>query len=163
MSLPISGYFIRNVDGDSKKGIKKCLKIMRMCNLGCILCLIVLFSPCESEKFLYAGGNIAYNETGMEASWIMSDTSHPSFNDDDMYGKCSEDLDRACECGTQDYIPICGEMENGQRVTFFSPCHLGCSILQKEDINATARTVREQYSLTECNCIGKLFSLIDLI
>ena len=73
MSLPISGYFIRNVDGDSKVGIKKCLSIMRICNVLTILCLIVLFSPCDSQPFLYAGGNVAYNDTKLDTGWIPSE------------------------------------------------------------------------------------------
>lgn len=153
MSLPISGYFIRNVDGDSKVGIKKCLSIMRICNVLTILCLIVLFSPCDSQPFLYAGGNVAYNDTKLDTGWIPSESKHPDFNGHEMYGRCASDEERTCECGTQDYIPICGTMNDNQLVTFFSPCHLGCSISNKENVNQSARTVAEMYSIFECNCI----------
>ena len=74
-----------------------------------------------------------------------------------MYGRCASDEERTCECGTQDYIPICGTMNDNQLVTFFSPCHLGCSIANKENLNQSARTVAEMYSLIECNCIGNGF------
>ena len=74
-----------------------------------------------------------------------------------MYGQCSNDLDRECECGTQDYIPICGEVEDDKFVTFFSPCHLGChieTIEQRMNTSSKTGTDLEKYSLTQCDCIG---------
>ena len=73
-SLPISGYFVRKIDYGSKNDIKKSIRIMRWCNVLSVVFLLSMLSPCDDNSFLYAGGNIDYNDTGLESSWIPTES-----------------------------------------------------------------------------------------
>ena len=81
-SLPISGYFVRKIDYSSKSDIKKSIRIMRWCNVLSVVFLLSMLSPCDDNSFLYAGGNIDYNDTGLESNWIptKSKGSNTSFS-----------------------------------------------------------------------------------
>ena len=79
-----------------------------------------------------------------------------------MYGQCSGDLERECECGTKDYIPVCGEVDDGKFVTFFSPCHAGCYIhtKQQDEDSMVRNNEHDNYELVACNCVGMFSSKI---
>jgi len=155
IALPLSGYMIRGQTNNSKQSIKRTLKYMRIFNCIAFISLLSFFMECDDTRYYYLGGDLNYDQFGVNTTWIPSVDEHP-YNSNQMYGHCSADLDRECPCGTNEYIPACATMSNGTKVTFFNPCHLGCNIIQ---LNQSARATNsdnnlntDEYQLENCRC-----------
>ena len=137
---------------------------MRFATGMATIALLFLFMTCDDSKFYFAGGDVAYNQLNLNNSWIQSNNSeYYQFNNKELYGYCSEDEDRIdpmCPCGSDEFIPICADLDDGRTVTFFNPCHLGCQIRTVDPLENQTKALlagepeQTNYIVDSCNCIG---------
>lgn len=155
-ALPGSGFATRKVDVTLKKDIKWAMHLLRIlaaCSMVCVLCL---FMSCDDIEYKYAGGNVNFNQVAHEA-WnpLLDHDGFDGFNPQ-LYGTCSMDRDRPCKCSPEEYSPVCANVtltESNQtsweRVTFFSPCHLGCQYDRFASESSDFPT-----GITDCKCLA---------
>jgi hypothetical protein len=163
LALPLSGYICKDIDKTKSFDLEKTLKFMRFATGMATIALLSLFMTCDDSKFYFAGGDVAYNQLNLNNSWIQSNNSeYYQFNNKELYGYCSEDEDRIdpmCPCGSDEFIPICADLDDGRTVTFFNPCHLGCQIRTIEPLENQTKALlagepeQTNYIVDSCNCI----------
>ena len=105
-------------------------------------------------------------KNSLQSTWTAT-KDHDGFDgfNPELHGTCSNDEDRACPCSTEDFAPVCANMSVDQghwkRITFFSPCHLGCRFdrLQRTiKVDAIQkRTTDIQSMVDDCKCAGNDF------
>lgn len=156
LALPLSGYIIRGQPATYKRSIKRILNYMRIFNLISFFSLLTFYMECDNTEYYYVGGDVSFSKLQLNATWVPADGDHP-FNSNELYGRCSMDENRECNCGTDEFIPVCATMENGVKVSVFNPCHLGCDMVQLNQTTRAAHANRnlntDEYQLAECSCI----------
>ncbi|XP_042212018.1 solute carrier organic anion transporter family member 4A1-like isoform X2 [Homarus americanus] len=114
-----------------KKLQLRCSGILKMCIVFSLFCLLSCFTfviSCPNIDF--AGVNVEYSNTSLTPS-IPNLTS---------------DCNSKCGCRDMAYDPICGT----NNVTYFSPCHAGCTGMEKGQDGLKV--------FTKCECVLRLAS-----
>ena len=105
LALPGSSFATRRVDVSTKSDIKWTMKMLRFLTLLGAFSCISLFSMCDDNHHLYAGGNKNFDEiSGIQGNWI----TNPDYEKTDgfnsqLFGTCSNDANRDCECTSQGF------------------------------------------------------------
>jgi len=163
LALPGSSFATRKLDPLVRKDVKKALHLIRILAICSGVSLLTLFMMCDDTEYNFAGGNVKYDslKNSLQSTWTAT-KDHDGFDgfNPELHGTCSNDEDRACPCSTEDFAPVCANMSVDQghwkRITFFSPCHLGCRFdrLQRTiKVDAIQkRTTDIQSMVDDCKC-----------
>ncbi|VDM47791.1 unnamed protein product [Toxocara canis] len=129
MGTMFSGFVVQRFRLSCVKTLKFCIALL-MCSL--------LLSPmyliyCDHDQL--AGIETHYELDMQSGEGYVNETEVlPS-----LQSKCNEH----CDCVGSEYHPMCAELENGQQISFYSPCFAGCQ--QKYE------PLRKMYH--NCSCV----------
>lgn len=153
IALPLSSHILTKWDLRTKKGVSASITFMRWMGALAGLTMVAFYMPCDSTHYYTMAGDINYSQIQGNITWNTSDSYTNWFNNKELYGTCSSDLNGKCDCGTDDYVPVCAAFPD-KKVTFFHPCHVGCTMTKRfERAIENVEDYAKQYKLTDCQCV----------
>ena len=75
LALPLSGYLCKGIDKSKVGDLRKTLRFMRMCTAFGATVLLTLLMTCDDSGFLFAAGDVGFNDLDLEATWVQSSKS----------------------------------------------------------------------------------------
>ena len=122
IGIILGGYILKKL----QLGPRGALQLVLICNVLCLLCYgLLFFLGCNNVAM--AGATMPYSKNSSEGFQI----------------NLTHSCNFGCECDMNDVQPVCG----GNGLTYFSPCHAGCTSLLSSD------------NYTNCACVGDMSHL----